>query len=682
MTQQEAVEYIKTHPAQYLKPDRSKTGYICPKCGSGSGPNGTGMTTKDGQHFTCWAGNCFRNADIIDIIGKTTGARDFLEAVEAACKEYGITIDGKSSYTPKPEARRDPPPKKEEPEADYTAFFEEAAQHIMETEYHRGISLETLKRFSVGYCPNWKHPKRPEKPATARLIIPTSKSSYIARATKAAEQKVPKGREKMKAGTVCTFNSAALFQDQKPVFVVEGEIDALSIIDNGGEAIAIGSTARAAALIDEIKAAKADGKPVATLIIAFDNDEAGRKAAETLKTGLKALKVPHSIITYPDGTKDANAYLCANKEGFRAFLLQASEQAKKTGEEQEAEAEKDLEEERAQLEAESAKAYIPEFLRKIKSKAYHESVKTGFPTFDSALEGGLYPGLTVIGAVSSLGKTTFALQIADHIASQGRSVLFFSLEMGRAELIAKSLSRLTFQNAPKRAYSKTTRKILSGNLFADALKGEPGELETVNGAIDEYSGTVAKNLFIIEGAGEIGAEEIAEKVKRHAEAFGRAPVVIVDYLQILKPENDRLTDKQATDKAVLTLKRLSRDYDTQIICISSFNRDNYNEPVNMRSFKESGAVEYGSDYCIGLQYAGMDYQSGEKEQARLQRIYELIRENTEKAKNGTPQKIEVKVLKNRNGKRDTITLDFWPMFNCFKEPKNTETESRNSPRRI
>ncbi len=55
----------------------------------------------------------------------------------------------------------------------------------------------------------------------------------------------------------------------------------------------------------------------------------------------------------------------------------------------------------------------------------------------------LYPGLYVIGAISSLGKTTFANQMADQIAEQGKSVLYISLEQSSLELTAKSISRIT-----------------------------------------------------------------------------------------------------------------------------------------------------------------------------------------------------------------------------------------------
>jgi replicative DNA helicase len=59
------------------------------------------------------------------------------------------------------------------------------------------------------------------------------------------------------------------------------------------------------------------------------------------------------------------------------------------------------------------------------------------------LDDGLYEGLYIVGAMSSLGKTTFVTQIGDQIANNGTDVLIFSLEMSRYELMAKSISRLT-----------------------------------------------------------------------------------------------------------------------------------------------------------------------------------------------------------------------------------------------
>lgn len=115
-----------------------------------------------------------------------------------------------------------------------------------------------------------------------------------------------------------------------------------------------------------------------------------------------------------------------------------------------------------------------------------------------------------------------------------------------------------------------------------------------------------QNIFISEGIGDIGAAQVRKEVQKHISLTGRKPTIIIDYLQILAPHNERATDKQNTDKAVLELKRISRDVKIPVIAISSFNRQSYNSPVTMEAFKESGAVEYSSDVLIGLQLAGQE----------------------------------------------------------------------------
>lgn len=85
---------------------------------------------------------------------------------------------------------------------------------------------------------------------------------------------------------------------------------------------------------------------------------------------------------------------------------------------------------------------------------------------------------------------------------------------------------------------------------------------------------------------------------------GKTPLVIVDYLQIVAPYNERATDKQNMDKAVLELKRISRDFKLPVIAVSSLNRMSYGQRISMEAFKESGAIEYSSDVLIGLQLRG------------------------------------------------------------------------------
>jgi len=221
------------------------------------------------------------------------------------------------------------------------------------------------------------------------------------------------------------------------------------------------------------------------------------------------------------------------------------------------------------------------------------------------LEGGLYEGLYIIGAISSLGKTTFVLQIADQIAQQGQDILIFSLEMARSELMAKSMSRITFDLSKDPRNAKTTRGITTGKRYQNY---NPVERELIKASIKAY-GEYANHIFINEGMGDIGALEIKETVKKHINITGKSPVVIIDYLQLIAPYEIRATDKQNTDKAVMELKRLSRDYKIPVIGISSFNRQNYNQPVSMEAFKESGAIEYSSDVLLGLQLKGQGQKS-------------------------------------------------------------------------
>ena len=128
--------------------------------------------------------------------------------------------------------------------------------------------------------------------------------------------------------------------------------------------------------------------------------------------------------------------------------------------------------------------------------------------------------------------------------------------------------------------------------------------------------------------------------------------MVVDYLQIISPHSDRATDKQVVDHAVLELKRISRDYKLPLIAISSFNRAGYKQEATFEQLKESGAIEYSSDIVFGLQLAG----AGKKDF------------DATAAKRKNPREIELVVLKNRDAAvGDTVTFEYYPMFNLFKE---------------
>ena len=659
MDRQTATEAVKERLTEYVESitDHSRKGnkkaYVCPLCGSGTGRNATGAftITPDGNSWKCFA--CDKGGDTLDLIGYVEGIDDYNSKLTRAGELFNMTIDAPAreyQNQDKTAQNTDTHNSIHTPtNGNYLAFYKQANDNIQATNYpeKRGLSKAILDRFKIGYVENWKHPNAPENvTGSPRLIIPVTQTSYLARDTRDNIPDYQKQYAKTKVGGSDIFNGRAFIDDlDKPIFIVEGEIDALSIMEVGGVAVALGSTSNAKKLAGMVR----DKQLERPLILALDNDSRGRKTQAELEGLLQAQKTPYTIAVLTEGAvKDPHEKLVKNKEAFTARVEDAIKNARD-------DKEKYLET--------STDNYIQDFLNGIADSVNTPSISTGFPILDKSLDGGFYEGLYIVGAISSLGKTTLVTQIADQVASKGHDVLIFSLEMARAEIMAKSISRHTvmevLQTGGEMKNAKTVRGITAGNRYE---KYSNTERELIKNAVQTYSG-YAKHIYITEGVGDLGVNQIRATVEKHTRYTGNTPLVIVDYLQILAPANERATDKQNTDKAVMELKRISRDFKTPVIGISSFNRDNYNNAVSMQAFKESGAIEYSSDILIGLQLKG----AGQKDF------------DATEAKSKSPREIELVILKNRNGKTgDKVPFEFYPMFNYFVEndaPKYIQAES-------
>lgn len=277
-------------------------------------------------------------------------------------------------------------------------------------------------------------------------------------------------------------------------------------------------------------------------------------------------------------------------------------------------------------------------------------IKTNFYQFDK-LAGGLYPGLYVIGAISSLGKTTFVQNLADNVAAAGKPVLFFSLEMSRLELASKSISRKTAQLDYANAVSSL--KIRRG------IKSRIVEQATA-----AYTAAVGDNLQVIEGGFNTTVESIADYARAYIAQHEKArPVIIVDYLQVMQG-GQKGTVREAIDYNVVELKRLSRALDVPVIVISSINRGNYLLPVDFESFKESGGIEYTADVVLGLQLSCLDENPIFEKDKHIKEKRDAIKA----AKAENPRMINLVCLKNRYGRPDwTITYKYYPQYDYFVE---------------
>lgn len=689
MNRNEAENYVKNQLETYLKGKGIDTRNAF-RCLSPDHEDKTPsmfykVSSSGNPYCVCYG--CGRRFSTIDLIGLDYGLKDTGEIFKKAYEVFNIDLeDNKSSgdtmknpgavpvnnlnlhnnYTQQSYTTQQ--------EEDFTRLYYSAAADIEKTDYHRGISLETLKKYYVGFVADWKHPKKPYSSPTPRLIIPVSKYSYIARYTgKAPEGVNAKEKAKFKDNVSWIYNLKELNNPQKPVFIVEGELDALSLIDCGATAVALGSASFVNMFLKETE----KREPKQPFIVCLDNDKAGKEASEKLINGLETQGHTVKVWNIAGEYKDANERLCADRERMAYEIAQINNNPDVAKDAKQLMEEEKEAEERKEISKDNAYGYMPSFLKEIRESKNATYYPTGFKALDMLLDGGLHAGLHTVGAVSSLGKTSFTLQIADQVAAAGNPVLIFSLEMARKELIAKSVSRYSFIVSEasgdwRHRTAKTTRGVLDGSRYANYSREDIICLES---AVGKYADNVAERIYITEGLGDVGVSQIRQKVERFIRVKEQKPLVLVDYLQILQPEDIHMTDKQAVDKSVLELKKLSRDFNIPVVVISSFNRENYYSPVNLTSFKESGAVEYSSDILIGLQYRGMDWKDGETEKQRNSRIRDLNKTLLRLAKEGSAQEIQLKVLKNRNGSKGDCFFNYWPMFNIFKEAGAGEPEN-------
>lgn len=327
----------------------------------------------------------------------------------------------------------------------------------------------------------------------------------------------------------------------------------------------------------------------------------------------------------------------------------------------------------------SGAAFMDEFKAATSSTARNKAIPTGFKILDGCLDGGLYPGLYALGGGTGSGKTTFTLNLVEQLARQGEQVLFIALEMSRTELFAKIISNISVKTCGRLKFE--TRE--NGQKTRDVLKGgKPNgtkyDNQVLYESVEDFAANIAPNIVIHESIGTCTVEDIERLVKRQQQRTGRAPIVFVDYLQILTHKDPylRSNDKAKTDANIVSLKQLSRDYNTPVFVVSSLNRESYKDfkqEVELTSFKESGAIEYTCDVVLGLQMSivtdiSLATKRDDKEQKKiLESQFEAVIYNPEK-------RMDVKILKNRHGEnKRIIRYLFTPAVNHFSEVKQVET---------
>lgn len=249
---------------------------------------------------------------------------------------------------------------------------------------------------------------------------------------------------------------------------------------------------------------------------------------------------------------------------------------------------------------ENARNLNKSFMEEITSCQDEKSVLTGFADLDRILHRGLHPNLIIIGGGTGTGKSSFILQIADNIAESGRDVLFFSLEMTVSELFVKSISRISYALDPNHAL--TAAEIIYDYSIWEQ---EPDLLLNFNEARELYFQKICPHIFIYNAAFFLTMGKIREEIQHHIDTHGTTPVVIIDYIQLLRASMPGSSDKQAMDEVIYGLEQIRREFMTPVVGLSSLNRGAYGSKTkgtNIRtdSFKESGSIEYTAEVLLAF----------------------------------------------------------------------------------
>jgi replicative DNA helicase len=247
-------------------------------------------------------------------------------------------------------------------------------------------------------------------------------------------------------------------------------------------------------------------------------------------------------------------------------------------------------------------------------------VRTGFYDLDRMTAGLQKGDLIVLAARPSMGKTAFALNIAEHVAVQeGLPVLVFSMEMGASQLALRlvgSLGRINQQN------------LRTGKL-------DSGEWERLTDAVERL-GQV--QLYIDETAALTSAE-LRARARRMARQFGTLGLIVIDYLQLMSGSSGS-DENRATELGEISrgLKALAKELQCPVVALSQLNRSvesrNDKRPM-MSDLRESGAIEQDADIIMFI-YRDDYYNKESKE----------------------PGVSEIIVAKQRNGPVGDVKLTF------------------------
>lgn len=238
--------------------------------------------------------------------------------------------------------------------------------------------------------------------------------------------------------------------------------------------------------------------------------------------------------------------------------------------------------ERKDNEVKHIKSYLHEAVSEIedayKRKGRLEGVMTGFVDLDNTLCGLQNGDLIIIAARTSIGKTAFALNIAEHVSARV-NCLFFSCEMSPNQVCKRLLSSLG---------KIEHKRLINGNL----------ETEHTFRAMDDAAQKIYTSYLYTDFTPLIPFQEL--KSKTRIAVRNGCKVVFVDYLTLIKYGDNKTPRWERTGDLIKELKTMARQLDIPVVVLSQLNRQAEGQTPTLAELRQSGEIEEHSDVILFL----------------------------------------------------------------------------------
>ncbi|HEX7371125.1 MAG TPA: replicative DNA helicase [Rhodanobacteraceae bacterium] len=276
---------------------------------------------------------------------------------------------------------------------------------------------------------------------------------------------------------------------------------------------------------------------------------------------------------------------------------------------------------------ESLQETFADLIKRYENRGQLNGLTTGFKDLDNLTSGMQKQDLVIVAGRPSMGKTAFALNIAEAVAMRAKQpVLVFSMEMSASQLALRLISSLGRLNQ---------QKLRDGDLAEE-------EWPRISQAVSLLS----ESKIFIDDTPALSPGELRSRARRLKREHGALGLIVIDYLQLMQVPGNK--ENRATEISEISrnLKAMAKEMDVPVIALSQLNRAleqrNDKRPV-MSDLRESGAIEQDADLILFI-YRDEVYNK----ESNSKGIAEII------------------IGKQRNGPIDTVKLTFLGQYTKFE----------------